>query len=164
KKIEVQEDLADNLISNRIKIPENELTFFKSNKKVFDETDMLKGKRKIRVWGIDVLIGLHVSGSMSNEWTNKFKDIYDMDDKFKNTLDIENIVYFTYNKNLQEASTEREDLKLKARGGNAFGYVYQQILQKLPIMQKNEIILVTDCGDNLGFALNDVCEAERNGS
>src|SRR5699024_9075122 len=164
KKIEVQEDLADNLISNRIKTPENELTFFKSNKKEFDETDMLKGKRKIRVSGINVLIGLDVSGSMSNEWTNKFKELSDMAEQFKDTLDIENIVYFTYNQNLQEASSELEDLKLKARGGNAFGYVYQQILQKLPIMQKNEIILVTDCGDNLGFALNDVCEAERNGS
>ena len=164
KKIEVQEDLADNLISNRIKTPENELTFFKSNKKEFDETDMLKGKRKIRVSGINVLIGLDVSGSMSNEWTNKFKELSDMAEQFKDTLDIENIVYFTYNQNLQEASSELEDLKLKARGGNAFGYVYQQILQKLPIMQKNEIILVTDCGDNLGFPLNDVCEAERNGS
>ena len=31
------------------------------------------------------------------------------------------------------------------------------------IMQKNELILVTDCGDNLGWTLKDCVSAERNG-
>lgn len=164
KRIFLNEDDADNVLSNRVKIAESEYTYFKSNKRELDQTDMLKGKRKLRVSGINVLIGLDISGSMVNEWSTMFIELSEMISRLQENLDIENIVYFTYDHELGEKSYNIEDLKLRARGGNAFGYVYQQMMKELPIMQKNEIILVTDCGDNLGFRLEDSCVVERNGT
>lgn len=163
KKLKLQEDDLDNILSNRIKLPESELSYFRSNKKEFDQTDMLKGKKRLRASGINVLIGLDISGSMSTEWTTKFAELSAMVEDLQEKLDIENIVYFTYNHALVENSRDINELTLKASGGNAFGHVYQQVMQKLPILQKNELILVTDCGDNLGFKLTDCCTAERNG-
>lgn len=163
KRIMLNEDDADNVLSNRVKIAESEYTYFKSNKRELDQTDMLKGKRKLRVSGINVLIGLDISGSMVNEWSNMFLELSEMISRLQENLDIENIVYFTYDHQLGQQSYDIDDLTLKARGGNAFGYVYQQMMKELPIMQKNEIILVTDCGDNLGFKLEDSCIVERNG-
>jgi len=163
KKLKLQEDELDNIVSNRRKLPENELSYFRSSKKEWDQTDMLKGKKKKRASGVNVLIGLDISGSMSNEWTNQFTKLSGMVEEFQEKLDIENIVYFTYNHGLVESSRDIKDLRLKASGGNAFAHVYQQIMQQLPIMQKNELILVTDCGDNLGWTLKDCVSAERNG-
>lgn len=164
KRILLNEDDADNVLSNRVKIAESEYTYFKSNKRELDQTDMLKGKRKLRVSGINVLIGLDISGSMVNEWSNMFLELSEMINRLQENLDIENIVYFTYDHQLEQQSYDIDDLTLKARGGNAFGYVYQQMMKELPILQKNEIILVTDCGDNLGFRLEDSCIVERNGT
>ena len=163
KKLKLQEDELDNIVSNRRKLPENELSYFRSSKKEWDQTDMLKGKKKKRASGVNVLIGLDISGSMSDEWTNQFAKLSGMVEEFQEKLDIENIVYFTYNHGLVESSRDIKDLRLRASGGNAFAHVYQQIMQELPIMQKNELILVTDCGDNLGWTLKDCVTAERNG-
>lgn len=163
KTLRLSEDDAENSLGGRRKAQTSEYTYFKSAKREFDETDMLKGKRRERLTGINVLIGLDVSGSMTNEWTTMFTEISQLVEKLKETLDIEEIVYFTYNHRLQEHSRDIADLRLTARGGNAFGYVYQDVMTKLPMMQKNEIILVTDCGDNLGFKLDSVCQADRNG-
>lgn len=140
------------------KSPERELSYFKSNKKEFNETDMMKGRKVVRLSGINVLIGLDVSGSMSEEWTSKFNEISNLIEDLKEKIDIEDIVYFTYNTKIVKHSQDIEDLSLVAGGGNAFGYVYQEAMEKLPIRTRNEIILVTDCGDNLGFKLNNVCE------
>lgn len=140
------------------KSPERELSYFKSNKKEFNETDMMKGRKVIRLSGINVLIGLDVSGSMSEEWTSKFNEISDLIKDLKEKIDIEDIVYFTYNTKIVKHSQDIEDLNLVAGGGNAFGYVYQEAMEKLPIRNRNEFILITDCGDNLGFKLNNVCE------
>lgn len=164
RKLHLKEDDSTNVVSNRVPIPERETTYFKSNKREFIESDMLKGKRRLRASGVNVLIGLDISGSMTNEWTNMLFEISATVEKLKETLDIENIVYFTYNQRLQEHSKDMDDLTLKASGGNAFGYVYQDVMKTLPMMQKNEIILITDCGDNLGFPLDSACTAERNGS
>jgi len=163
KRLKLQENELNNILSNRVKLPESELSYFKSNKKELDQTDMLKGKKRLRASGINVLVGLDISGSMNTEWTTKFAELSGMVEELQEKLDIENIVYFTYNHRLVEQSTDIGELTLKASGGNAFGFVYQEVMQKLPILQKNEIILVTDCGDNIGFKLSDSCTAERNG-
>lgn len=164
KRIKISADDGDNIRSNRIKSSENEFTYMKSSKKEFGMEDMLKGKRRLRLAGVNVLIGLDISGSMSREWTTMFKELSVLVEELQKTLDIENIVYFTYNQRLQQHSTELEKLTLRASGGNAFSYVYPELMEKLPIMQKNEIILVTDCGDNLGFKLSSSCEVERSGA
>lgn len=163
RKLKLQEDELDNIVSNRRKLPENELSYFRSSKKEWDQTDMLKGKKKKRASGVNVLIGLDISGSMSDEWTNQFAKLSGMVEEFQEKLDIENIIYFTYNHGLVDSARDIRDLTLKASGGNAFAHVYQEIMQNLPIMQKNELILVTDCGDNLGWTLKDCVVAERNG-
>lgn len=163
KRLKLQENELNNILSNRVKLPESELSYFRSNKREFDQTDMLKGKKRLRASGINVLVGLDISGSMSTEWTTKFAELSGMVEELQEKLDIENIVYFTYNHQLVEQSNDIGELTLKASGGNAFGFVYQEVMQKLPILQKNEIILVTDCGDNIGFKLSDSCTAERNG-
>lgn len=140
------------------KSPEKELSYFKSNKKEFDATDMMKGKKVVRLSGVNVMIGLDVSGSMGEEWTIKFNEISDLIEELKEKIDIEDIVYFTYNTKIVKYSQNIEELNLVANGGNAFGYVYQEAMKELPIRTRNEFILITDCGDNLGFNLNDVCE------
>lgn len=140
------------------KSPERELSYFKSNKKEFDATDMMKGKKVVRLSGVNVLIGLDVSGSMGEEWTIKFNEISDLIEELKEKIDIEDIVYFTYNTKIVKYSQNIEELNLVANGGNAFGYVYQEAMKELPIRTRNEFILITDCGDNLGFKLNNVCE------
>ena len=163
KKIQIQDDDLDNVLASKNKIPQHELTYFKSAKREWDHSDMLQGKRKLRVSGINVLVGLDISGSMTQEWGSMFRELSEVIGKLKEELDIDNIVYFTYNQKLQQWSKDINDLKIQAGGGNAFGYVYQEMLTELPVLQRNEIILVTDCGDNLGFRLNDVVEAERGG-
>lgn len=140
------------------KSPEKELSYFKSNKKEFNATDMMKGKKVVRLSGVNVMIGLDVSGSMGEEWTIKFNEISDLIEELKEKIDIEDIVYFTYNTKIVKYSQNIEELNLVAKGGNAFGYVYQEAMKELPIRTRNEFILITDCGDNLGFNLNDVCE------
>lgn len=158
KKIIINRESSYNVKGLGQKSPERELSYFKSNKKEFNETDMMKGRKVIRLSGINVLIGLDVSGSMSEEWTSKFNEISDLIKDLKEKIDIEDIVYFTYNHRLVKHSKDIEELNLVAGGGNAFGYVYQEAMEKLPIRTRNEFILITDCGDNLGFKLNNVCE------
>ena len=158
KKIIINRESSYNVKGLGQKSPERELSYFKSNKKEFNETDMMKGRKVIRLSGINVLIGLDVSGSMSEEWTSKFNEISDLIEDLKEKIDIEDIVYFTYNTKIVKHSQDIEDLSLVAGGGNAFGYVYQEAMEKLPIRTRNEFILITDCGDNLGFKLNNVCE------
>ena len=119
---------------------------------------MMKGKKVVRLSGVNVLIGLDVSGSMDEEWTIKFNEISDLIEELKEKIDIEDIVYFTYNTKIVKYSQNIEELNLVANGGNAFGYVYQEAMKELPIRTRNEFILITDCGDNLGFKLNNVCE------
>lgn len=162
KTLVLDEESDVNIEGRFSKSSENELTYFKSAKKEIDLTDMMKGKRRKRVSGINVLIGLDISGSMVSEWATRFKEIADLVEDLSVTLDIEGVLYFTYNTKIAETSTDINELNLRARGGNAFGYVYQEILKTLPIQQKNEIILVTDCGDNLGFKLSDAAVAHRN--
>lgn len=161
--VTINEDDASNVVGGNRKAMTSEFTYFKSNKKEFDATDMLRGKRRERITGINVLVGLDVSGSMTREWTTMFTEISGLVEELQEKLEIENIVYFTYNQKLQEWNHDFTKLDLRARGGNAFGYVYQDIMQELPMLQRNEIILVTDCGDNLGFKLDTVCRAERKG-
>lgn len=163
RKIRLSEDDLQNIESNRKKLQESEFTYMRSSKKEWDNTDMLQGRKKKRGSGINVLVGLDISGSMNREWTEMFDSLSTMVEKLVDNLDIESVYYFTYDTQLVESSDSIEDLTLKAAGGNAFGYVYQDIMKQLPVMQKNEIILVTDCGDNLGFKLSDACVAERNG-
>lgn len=163
KRIKLSEDDLDNVESNRKKTPENEFTYFKPAKREWDETDMLRGKRKKKASGINVLVGLDISGSMNTEWTTKFAELSSMVEDLSDELDIQSIYYFTYNHKLVETSEDISELTLKATGGNAFGFVYQEIMKNLPVMQKNEVILVTDCGDNLGWKLKDNCVLERNG-
>lgn len=158
KKIIINRESSYNVKGLGQKSPERELSYFKSNKKEFNETDMMKGRKVIRMSGINVLIGLDVSGSMSEEWTSKFNEISDLIEDLKEKIDIEDIVYFTYNTKIVKHSQDIEDLSLVAGGRNAFGYVYQEAMEKLPIRTRNEFILITDCGDNLGFKLNNVCE------
>jgi len=147
---------------SRNKSLDKEHTYFRPNKKEYDETDMLKGHRRQRVSGINVLIGLDVSGSMTMAWTSLFGEIIKKIQDLQNHLDIEKVVYFTYNHQLQEVSEDLSDLRLSARGGNAFGYVYEQICRDVQMLNKNEIILITDCGDNLGFQLDSVVKVMRN--
>lgn len=163
KQITVQDEDDDNVLSNRNKISEFELTYFKPNKKEFSQADMLQGKRKLRVAGINVLIGLDVSGSMTKEWGSMFTQLSSLLEDLQLKLDIERVFYFTYHHRLVAYSQDINDLEIRASGGNAFGYVYQEVMTKLPILQKNELILVTDCGDNLGFPLKSVVRAERGG-
>lgn len=164
RKIKLSElDLAD-IDGAGSKSIEKEITYFKTSKREWDQTDMLQGKRKKKKTGIGVLIGLDISGSMNSNWITKFVELTTLVENFKKDLDIENIHYFTYNTKVYEHSNELKDLTLKTRGGNAFSYVYQDIMKKLPILERNEIILVTDCGDNLGFDLDANCTAERNGN
>lgn len=163
KKVELMEEDVNMTLSNRNKIAQNELTYFKANKKEFTESDMLQGKRRLRASGVNVLIGLDISGSMTQEWGSMFTELSVLIESLRDKLDIEEVVYFTYNSRLQEHSKNLKDLRIVAGGGNAFAHVYQQMMTTLPIMMKNEIILVTDCGDNLGFKLTDSCEVNRNG-
>lgn len=158
KKLFINRDSNYNVKGFGPKSPEKEFSYFRSNKREFSETDMLKGRKPIRLSGINVLIGLDVSGSMNEEWTSKFNEISILIETLKDKLDIEDVVYFTYNNKLVEYSDNISSLSLTARGGNAFGYVYQQAMEELPIRTRNEIILITDCGDNLGFSLGNVCE------
>lgn len=156
-------DPGDDMISQGKKVPEKESTYFKSNKREFEASDMIAGRRKKRATGINVLIGLDVSGSMTGTWISSYREIVDKVIDLQKHLQIENVVLFTYNEKLQEVSEDIEGLKLHGRGGNAFGYVYAEMMEKLPLMQANEIILITDCGDNLGFKLTDSATVMRNG-
>jgi hypothetical protein len=163
RKIIITDDDRNDTISTGHKIPDSEYTYFRSSKKEFSPADMLKGRRKLRATGINVLIGLDVSGSMTTEWGSKAGEIGMMIEDLKAKLDIDAIKFFTYDTEIHEIADKYTDLHPQAVGGNAFSYVYPKIMKKLPILQKNEIILVTDCGDNLGFPLNRTCEVERNG-
>lgn len=163
RKIYIENDSDDDDTQGRRKSPENEFTYFKPSKKEFSGADMLKGKRRIRTSGINVLIGLDVSGSMSSEWTDQFTEISEMVLELQETLDIEDVIFFTYDHTLKENSRTLSDLHLAPSGGNAFGYVYAQMMSVLPVKRRNEIILVTDCGDNLGFNLNAVAEVTKEG-
>lgn len=164
KKIFIDDDYDDDTASGRLKSTENEYTYFKPSKREFDATDMLKGRKRLRVSGINVLVGLDVSGSMTKEWSEQFVDISNAILSLQEKLDIENVVFFTYDHALKNHSRRLADLNLTPSGGNAFPYVYSQVVQTLPMMMRNEIILVTDCGDNLGFKLNDVAEISRQGT
>lgn len=160
-KIVIEEDIEGEAIGRNMKSTEKELTYHKSNKREFDPSDMLKGKRRKRQSGIGVLVGLDVSGSMRKEWHETFVDLSKLIEDLRNSLDIENVTYFTYDSRLREVSNDLSKLKIGAFGGNAFGYVYQQLMKKAPVLLHNEIILITDCGDNLGFPLNNSCEVVR---
>lgn len=162
RKIQIDDDDLIKDIPGKNKSSEYELTYRRPNKREILPSDMLQGKKKKRLSGINVLIGLDISGSMSKEWTDMFDELSDKISDIKEALDIEEVVYFTYNHELKDYSTDIDDLNPKASGGNSFPWVYQQIMENLPILQKNEIILITDCGDNLGFELNSVCEVSKN--
>lgn len=158
-----QESLNNKMPSQQFKIPEYEPTYFRSNKREINPSDMLKGKRKKRFTGVNVLIGLDVSGSMIDEWRNEYKKISDMVKSIRSKLDINDVKYFTYNTDIVKTSDSIDELEPFPHGGNAFAWVYQQIMIKMPVMLRNEIILVTDCGDNLGFKLDDVCVSDFSG-
>ena len=163
RKITINDDTQDTQALGRTKTPESESTYFKPSKREFSETDMLRGKRKLRKSGVNVIIGLDVSGSMTSEWGALFTQTSSFVTDLQKLLEIDNIYYFTYHSHLKAWSKDISKLSLVAGGGNAFGHVYQEVMQTLPIAQRNEIILVTDCGDNLGFDLSSVCEISRNG-
>lgn len=158
-----QESLNKKVPSEQVKMPEYEPTYFRSNKREINPSDMLKGRHKKRFTGVNVLIGLDVSGSMANEWNNEYKKICDMVNRIKENLDINDVKYFTYNTDIVKISDDIDDLEPYPHGGNAFAWVYQQIMIKMPVMLRNEIILVTDCGDNLGFKLDNVCVCDSSG-
>lgn len=161
--MELDENVEGGVEGRGKKSLDKELTYFRNGKREFDAADMLRGKRKKFETGIGVMIGLDVSGSMSEEWSSMFEELSSLVEDLRESLDIENVVYFTYDTVVKEWSDKIEDLTLQACGGNAFGYVYQDLMQKVPVLQKNEIILVTDCGDNLGWKLNDSCTVRRRG-
>ena len=162
--IYIHQDTMNNPVPGGMKRPEYESTYFKSNKRELKPTDMLKGRRKKRYTGINVLIGLDVSGSMEDAWRSQYRQVFDIIARLKNKIDIKNVVCFTYNTEIgKKIADNPEALNPKADGGNAFGYVYQQMFTKLPLRLRNEIILVTDCGDNLGFTLDDNCIGDING-
>lgn len=162
-KIFLNEDDDDIQSSGRKKTTLNEDTYLKSSKREWDSTDMMKGRRRRRMSGVNVLIGLDVSGSMTNEWGAMFEQMIAFVEELREKIEILNVYCFTYNSKLKEWSTELEDLSITAGGGNAFGFVYQNIMQNIPLHQRNELILVTDCGDNLGFTLSEVCEVSKQG-
>lgn len=159
----VHQDTMNNPIPGGMKRPEYESTYFKSNKRELKPTDMLKGRRKKRYTGINVLLGLDVSKSMTDAWRNQYQQVFDIISKLRKKVEINDVVCFTYNTKVGKIADSPEGLKPKADGGNAFGYVYKQIFTKLPMRLRNEIILVTDCGDNLGFTLDDNCLGDING-
>lgn len=163
RRVIVKNDVGEDFEGGRKKSFEKNLTYFKSAKKEFDNTDMMKGKRKKFKSGVNVLVGLDISGSMSSEWTKMFNELSEFVRSLKGDLDIESIHYFTYESSLVQHSSDISDLKLSARGGNAFPQVYQQVMEFLPVQAKNELILVTDCGDNLGFDLSRICQVEKDG-
>lgn len=162
-KVFIDDDSMNDDTRGRRRINQREMTYYKPSKLEYDNTDMIPGKERLKVSGSNILIGLDVSGSMTEEWTSMFETISNICEKIKESLDVEKVVYFTYHTVVENWSENIKDLHPHASGGNAFGYVYQQMLRELPIMQKNLIILVTDCGDNLGFTLNDTVEAEKFG-
>lgn len=159
----VHQDTMNNPIPGGMKRMERESTYFKSNKRELKPTDMLKGRRKKRYTGINVLLGLDVSKSMTDAWRNQYQQVFDIISKLRKKVEINDVVCFTYNTKVKKIADSPEGLKPKADGGNAFGYVYQQMFTKLPMRLRNEIILVTDCGDNLGFTLDDNCLGDING-
>lgn len=159
----VHQDTMNNPIPGGMKRMEHESTYFKSNKRELKPTDMLKGRRKKRYTGINVLLGLDVSKSMTDAWRNQYQQVFDIISKLRKKVEINDVVCFTYNTKIRKIADSPEGLKPKADGGNAFGYVYKQIFTKLPMRLRNEIILVTDCGDNLGFTLDDNCLGDING-
>lgn len=161
RKVKITNDEGLDFEGGRTKSPEKFLTYRRSSKREIDNTDMLKGKLRKNMAGVNVLIGLDISGSMTAEWGAMFNQISEFVVNLKNSLDIEKVVFFTYHSTLAEHSENIDDLKIFPSGGNAFPYVYQKIMQALPIQLRNEIILITDCGDNLGFTLDRVCEVER---
>ena len=158
-------DVTDrkDMIGHGAKTTEKEYTYFRSSKREYTNADMMKGKRRLRATGLNVMIGLDVSGSMMEEWSLKAQEIGQMVDDLRKTIDIDNVTYFSYNEKLLHWSRDYDDLYPQAGGGNAFGFVYQQVMQTLPVLMRNEIILVTDCGDELGFKLEDVVQASRRG-
>lgn len=159
----VHQDTMNSPIPGGMKRMERESTYFKSNKRELKPTDMLKGRRKKRYTGINVLLGLDVSKSMTDAWRNQYQQVFDIISKLRKKVEINDVVCFTYNTKVRKIADSPEGLKPKADGGNAFGYVYKQIFTKLPMRLRNEIILVTDCGDNLGFTLDDNCLGDING-
>lgn len=159
----VHQDTMNSPIPGGMKRMEHESTYFKSNKRELKPTDMLKGRRKKRYTGINVLLGLDVSKSMTDAWRNQYQQVFDIISKLRKKVEINDVVCFTYNTKVRKIADSPEGLKPKADGGNAFGYVYKQIFTKLPMRLRNEIILVTDCGDNLGFTLDDNCLGDING-
>lgn len=159
----IHQDTMNSPIPGGMKRMERESTYFKSNKRELKPTDMLKGRRKKRYTGINVLLGLDVSKSMTDAWRNQYQQVFDIISKLRKKVEINDVVCFTYNTKVRKIADSPEGLKPKADGGNAFGYVYKQIFTKLPMRLRNEIILVTDCGDNLGFTLDDNCLGDING-
>ena len=163
KKITIIDSDRQDMIGVGQKTARVEYTYFRSSRKEFSNADMMKGKRKLRATGVNVLIGLDVSSSMEQEWGEKAREIGLMVKDLRKHMDIQGIIFFTYNENLKKWSADYDELDPHAYGGNAFGYVYQQVMQELPIGLRNEIVLVTDCGDNLGFSLEKTVDATRNG-
>jgi hypothetical protein len=162
-KVVIHDDSANDHARGKNRTMDVESTYFKPSKREFDNTDMLAGRRRVKRSGINVLIGLDISGSMTHEWGAAFTETSELVESLREKMDIVEVTFFTYNQKLVDYSDDITKLSLKSGGGNAFGYVYQELMSTVPILERNEIILITDCGDNLGFKLNDVCEVERNG-
>lgn len=136
--------------------PKKENTYTRTSKLEYDNTDMLQGKKKKRSSGVSILIGLDVSGSMNSQWVSKFKDTVKLIKSVSKSLQIQEPVMFTYGDRLGTVSSSEHSIQEAIRersggGGNAFGKVYEQLIREAPLSTYTEIILVTDCGDNLGW-------------
>ena len=133
-----------------------EETYSRTSKLEYDNSDMLMGKKRRRNAGVSILVGIDVSGSMTKVWVNKFKETIKYIRAIARSMQLKEPVMFTYGDHLGTISNEDNEIEkaIKAGsggGGNAFGKVYEQLMAKAPISSYTEIILVTDCGDNLGW-------------
>lgn len=162
RKVVIDADEGNETAGKNKKSLERESTYFRSSKREFSPSDMMKGKRKLYKAGVNILVGLDISGSMSREWTSMFKELSKFVEDLKIQIDVENVTFFTYNHALKEHSDDIKNLRLVASGSNAFPKVYVEVMKTLPVFDNNEIILVTDCGDSLGWPLSKVAKVMKN--
>lgn len=131
-------------------------TYTRTSKLEYDNTDMIMGKKKKRSSGVSILIGLDVSGSMSSQWVSKFNQTVKLLSSVSKSLQIQEPMMFTYGDHFGTMSNDDNVIKkaIEERsggGGNAFGAVYEELIKHAPLSTYTEIILITDCGDNLGW-------------
>ena len=147
---------------------QKESSYFKPNKREFDNTDMLRGFKKQPKTGLSVLIGLDVSGSMSSDWVNQFERMETIVSNIQDSIEIDNVQMFLYGSHIEMMGESFEELKPHVydfNSGNDFPTVFQELAQTANLGLSNHIILVTDCGDALGFnpsrAVNASLEGEE---